>query len=70
MNRRSFLRGVLSAAVLASANIENIIDNCISQTAHLSDDEFTDYVAFIHFSMNLWVDNPRSCAVITNIGEE
>jgi hypothetical protein len=67
MNRRSFLKSVLSAAVLAQTNIESVLDNIILESEHLSDDEFVTYMTI---QMNLWVDNPKSCAIITDIGEE
>lgn len=67
MNRRNFLKSILSAAVLAQTNIETILDNVILDTEHLSDSEF---VAYMTYQVHLMVHNPAQCARITNIGEE
>ena len=67
MNRRSFLKSILSAAVLAQADISTILDSIILDTEHLSDGEF---VTYIKFQMNMWVSHPGSCALISDIGEK
>jgi hypothetical protein len=66
MNRRLFLKSILSAAVLAQTNIDTILDNIILDTEHLSD---TEFVAYINIQMNMWVTNPTSCAIINHINE-
>ena len=70
MDRRSFLKGALSTATLAAVGIESVIDKCIEQTSHLTDNEFIEYVEWIHIQMNLYVTNPGQNAIITDIGEE
>lgn len=62
MNRRNFLkRAILGVSAIAALNsiplsIQNI-------TVPLQ----TDYVAWLYWSVNMYVSNPRNCGIITGI---
>jgi len=62
MNRRSFLKSL--AVGLTGAALDLRIDQILTETASLKD---ADFVTYVYHTVNLWVSNPASCAVIENI---
>jgi len=64
MNRRSFLKSL--AVGLTGAALDLRIDQILTETASLKD---ADFVTYVYHTVNLWVSNPASCAVITNIAD-
>lgn len=70
MNRREFIKSALIALLplsLSDSTKEKEVETILEETAHLSDNEF---VTYIMIQTRLYIDNPRSCAVIHNIGWE
>jgi hypothetical protein len=69
LNRRAFLKSLVTAAATVAVNIDNVdevVERLLQETARLHDVEF---VAYIQVTMQMWVSNPAHCAVITNISE-
>jgi hypothetical protein len=62
INRRAFLKSI--AVGLVGAALDTRIDQILQDTVNLTDGDFITYVTT---SMNLWISNPASCAVIDNI---
>jgi len=67
MDRRSFLKSVLSASIASTVKLDSLVENLLLDTAKLTDSEFVTYIIF---SMNMYVNNPAHCAIITDIGEK
>jgi len=62
INRRAFLKSI--AVGLVGVALDTRIDQILQETTNLTDG---DFIAYVTVSMNLWISNPVSCAVITNI---
>lgn len=67
MDRRHFLKTlfVVSGAIISSdtnAFIEDVVDT----TTKMSDEEFVTYMLVC---VDMWINNPGYCVLITNIGE-
>lgn len=67
MNRREFIKLALIGAVSTALPISAFqIDEILHETRNLTDDEFVTYLRFYY---QLWVNNPSRCAIITGIAE-
>lgn len=66
MNRREFINRLFTAGTLTALNPEIAIDQFLIETEKLSDVDFIDYV---HYTMNLYVNNPAQCAIFIDIEE-
>lgn len=64
MNRREFISGLFAAGALTALKPNKAIEQFLVETASMNDAEFVAYVSYI---MNLWVNNPSQYAIITNI---
>lgn len=62
INRRAFLKAL--AVGLTGAALDLRIDQILQETVKLTN---ADFVTYVYHTMNLWVTNPASCAVITDI---
>lgn len=67
MNRRQFLQSLFAVGALTALEPEKAIEQFLTETELMTDNEF---VAYFNYSMNMWITNPRNCAIITNITNE
>ncbi len=67
MDRRAFLKGLFASGALTALNPEIALEQLLIETSPMNDAEFMTYV---YYSMNLYVDNPGATMRITDIGVE
>lgn len=66
MNRREFLKSLLASGALTAIDPEAAIDTFLTETSKLSDEDFVTYVTF---TMNVYVNNPSQFMIIDGIEE-
>lgn len=64
MNRREFINGLFAAGALTALKPNKAIEQFLVETASMSD---IDFVTYVIYNINLLIDNPSQCAIITNI---
>jgi len=67
MNRRAFLKNLFATVIGAQVDIESLINTTLEKTSLLQDDEF---IMYITFCFNMYVNAPSHCGIITSISGE